>query len=85
MHTALKAQDYSGSVTWGDGEHGRKRRLQLKVRHVAAGLTNPQISRRHGIGLSTVNHHVHNILDKLGARTRTEAVAIAVREGLVDL
>ena len=55
------------------------------LRLVADGLTNPQISRRLSISLSTVNHHIHNILDKLGAKTRTEAVAIAVREGLVDL
>jgi NarL family two-component system response regulator LiaR len=70
------------------GEHYRVsvtgREMEV-LRHVAAGLTNPQISRRLGISLSTVNHHVHNILDKLGAKTRTEAVAIAVREGLVDL
>ena len=55
------------------------------LRLVADGFTNPQISERLSISLSTVNHHVHNILDKLGAKTRTEAVAIAVREGLVDL
>jgi NarL family two-component system response regulator LiaR len=52
---------------------------------VARGLTNPQISERLMISVSTVNFHVHNILDKLGAKTRTEAVAIAVREGLIGL
>jgi DNA-binding NarL/FixJ family response regulator len=31
-----------------------------------------------------VNFHVHNILDKLGAKTRTEAASIAGREGLLD-
>ena len=55
------------------------------LRLLADGLTNPQISRRLFISLSTVNHHVHNILEKLGAKTRTEAVAIAVRDGLVHL
>jgi NarL family two-component system response regulator LiaR len=52
---------------------------------VAGGFTNSQISNRLGISLSTVNFHVHNILGKLGAKTRTEALAIAVRERLVDL
>jgi DNA-binding NarL/FixJ family response regulator len=52
---------------------------------VAGGLTNPQIAERLGISLSTVNFHVHNLLDRLGAKTRTEAVGIAVREGLIDL
>ena len=55
------------------------------LRLLAGGLTNSQISNRLGVSLSTVNFHVHNILDKLGAKTRTEALAIAVREGLVDL
>jgi DNA-binding NarL/FixJ family response regulator len=52
---------------------------------VARGLTNPQIADRLIISVSTVNFHVHNILDKLGAKTRTEAVGIAAREGLIEL
>ena len=52
---------------------------------VARGLTNPQIAGRLVISVSTVNFHVHNVLDKLGAKTRTEAVTIAAREGLIDL
>jgi DNA-binding NarL/FixJ family response regulator len=55
------------------------------LRLVARGFTNSQISNHLSISLSTVNFHVHNILDKLGAKTRTEALGIAVREGLVDL
>lgn len=55
------------------------------LRLLAGGFTNSQISDRLGVSLSTVNFHVHNILGKLGAKTRTEALAIAVREGLVDL
>lgn len=52
---------------------------------LARGLTNPQIAERLMISVSTVNFHVHNILDKLGAKTRTEAVTIAVREGLIEV
>ncbi len=52
---------------------------------VARGLTNPQIAARLSISVSTVNFHVHNVLDKLGAKTRTEAVVIAAREGLIDV
>ena len=52
---------------------------------VARGLTNPQIADRLTISISTVNFHVHNVLDKLGAKTRTEAVVIAAREGLIDV
>jgi NarL family two-component system response regulator LiaR len=54
------------------------------LRLVASGLTNPQIGERLLISTSTVNFHVHNVLGKLGAKTRTEAVSIASREGLLE-
>lgn len=60
-------------------------REQEVLRLVARGLTNPQMAERLVISVSTVNFHVHNILDKLGAKTRTEAVAIAARENLIDI
>jgi DNA-binding NarL/FixJ family response regulator len=50
---------------------------------LARGLTNRQIANRLDVSLSTANFHVHNILDKLGAKTRTEAVALARNEGLL--
>jgi NarL family two-component system response regulator LiaR len=52
---------------------------------VATGLTNPQIADKLMVSVSTVNFHVHNVLDKLGAKTRTEAVSIAVKEGLIEI
>ncbi|MGI9641568.1 MAG: response regulator [Acidimicrobiia bacterium] len=52
---------------------------------VAVGKTNPEVAERLSVSVSTVNFHVHNILDKLGAKTRTEAVTIAAREGLIDI
>ena len=55
------------------------------LRLVARGRTNPDIAERLGISVSTVNFHVHNILDKLDARTRTEAVSTAVRDGINEL
>ncbi len=60
-------------------------REQETLALVARGLTNPQIAKRLSISVSTVNFHVHNVLDKLGAKTRTEAVVIAAREGLIDV
>jgi NarL family two-component system response regulator LiaR len=50
---------------------------------LAKGLTNPQIADRLGTSLSTANFHVRNILTKLGAKTRTEAVVLARNEGLL--
>lgn len=52
---------------------------------VATGLTNPQIADRLMVSVSTINFHVHNVLEKLGAKTRTEAVSIAAKEGLLDI
>jgi NarL family two-component system response regulator LiaR len=60
-------------------------REQTTLELVARGLTNPQIANELMISISTVNFHVHNVLDKLGAKTRTEAVVTASREGLIDI
>jgi DNA-binding CsgD family transcriptional regulator len=44
---------------------------------LAEGLTNKAIARRLDISLHTVKFHVESLFRKLGARTRTEAVAKA--------
>jgi two-component system NarL family response regulator len=52
---------------------------------MAEGLANKQISGKLGIALGTVKVHVANILVKLDAQSRSEAVAIAIRRGLIKL
>jgi DNA-binding NarL/FixJ family response regulator len=52
--------------------------------HVAAGLPNKAIARMLGITDHTVKFHVSSVLTKLNAASRTEAVAIATRGGLLD-
>jgi DNA-binding NarL/FixJ family response regulator len=52
---------------------------------IASGLTNAQIAERIGRTEETVKVHVKNILQKLGARDRTEAVTTAVRRGFIRL
>ncbi len=53
--------------------------------HVAEGCRNREIARLLGISEDTVKTHLKHIVDKLGARDRTEAVAIAVRRGIMQL
>lgn len=52
---------------------------------VAGGLTNRRIGERLGISEHTAKFHVNAILGKLGASTRSEAVAHAARLGLILL
>lgn len=51
---------------------------------VAKGMTNRQIADQLVISPSTVHFHVHNILTKLQAQTRTEAVAVAIQNKLIN-
>jgi DNA-binding NarL/FixJ family response regulator len=55
------------------------------MRLVAAGLTNRQIGERLYISEKTASVHVSNVLAKLDASGRAEAVAVATRRGLLDV
>lgn len=50
---------------------------------LAEGASNKLIARRLGISVHTAKFHVAAILQKLGAVNRTDAIAIAMREGLI--
>lgn len=52
---------------------------------LAAGLSNKEIAARMNISDHTVKFHVASILGKLGAASRTEAVSLGIRRGLVLL
>jgi DNA-binding NarL/FixJ family response regulator len=59
---------------------------ELEVLHlIRDGLRNKQIADRLSITESTVNFHIKNLVDKLGANDRTHAVTIAIRRGLLSV
>ena len=63
--------------------------LTARARQVAEllveGASNKLIARRLDISVHTAKFHVAAVLEKLGARNRSDAVAIALRDGLVAL
>ena len=50
---------------------------------IAEGLTNPEIARRLRISRNTVKFHVSSIIAKLGAASRTDAVTLGMKRGLI--
>lgn len=55
------------------------------LRHVAGGNRNRDIAEQLFISEETVKVHVKHVMEKLGANDRTQAVAIAVRRGIIQL
>ena len=55
------------------------------LKHIAGGNRNRDIAERLFISEETVKVHIKHIMEKLGASDRTQAVAIAVRRGIIQL
>ena len=55
------------------------------LRLIRDGFKNKQIADQLSISENTVNFHIKNLVDKLGAKDRTHAVTIAVRRGLLPI
>jgi PAS domain S-box-containing protein len=72
--TAIKHKDYKLTASEG----------QVLI-FMAEGLSNPKIAEKLVLSPATVRFHVSNILHKLGVATRTEAVALAMRQHLIEL
>jgi DNA-binding NarL/FixJ family response regulator len=55
------------------------------LRRVAGGNRNRDIAELLFISEETVKVHIKHVMDKLGAKDRTQAIAIAVRRGIIQL
>ena len=53
--------------------------------YIAQGCLNKQIAGKLGISEQTIKNHVTSILRKLNANARTEAVVIAIKQGLISI
>ena len=53
--------------------------------YIAKGYLNKQIAAELGISEQTIKNHVTSILRKLNANARTEAVVVAIKQGLISL
>lgn len=58
-------------------------REQQILELVADGLNNSEIALTLDLGVGTVKIHIHNVLGKLGARDRAQAIAMAHERGLI--
>ena len=67
------------------GEEPLTAREREVLESLSQGLSNKQIARRLQISEHTVKFHVSSIYAKLGAGSRTEAVSLAGRRGLITL
>lgn len=71
-----------------DANPGRSETLTARELEVlqlmAEGLANQLIAKTLFLSLNTVRNHVRNVLAKLNAHSKLEAVAVATRSGLIE-
>jgi len=66
-------------------EHPFSPREHEVITLAADGLTNKEIAYRLGISERTVQFHINSIFNKTTTNSRTEAVALALRNGWIDV
>jgi DNA-binding NarL/FixJ family response regulator len=80
------AQAYARPAEPSGLEHAQlTEREQEVLRLMARGMSNAEIAAELFLGVQTIKTHVANLLGKLGARDRTQAVIIAYESGFVPL
>lgn len=83
-----RGSDYSekrGEINYklGKNLYGLTEREMEVLALIVDGYTNPQIAEKLFITISTTKTHVHSILQKLYVNSRSKAISMAMKEGLV--
>ena len=74
----------SSTIVLEEGERTLTARQREILQMLADGLQTDAVAKRLGLSTETVRTHTKRILAKLHADTRTQAVAIAIRNGLIQ-
>jgi NarL family two-component system response regulator LiaR len=77
-----KIASYAERGVRGKGPFGLSPAEMRVIEYLPRGLTNQQIADELGLSEHTVKSHMHTMFQKINAKDRTEAAAIAMREGL---
>lgn len=85
VQAALEQERFVDPAVPPSGSRGKLTRRQREILQLLAdGGSTVVAARELGVSEETVKTHTKNILARLGARNRTHAVAIALRECLID-
>ena len=74
----------SSTIVLEDGERALTDRQREILQLLADGMQTDALARRLGLSTETVRTHTKRILAKLGADTRTQAVAMGLRAGSIE-
>jgi len=74
----------SSSLLLEEGERTLTARQREILQMLADGMHTEEVARQLGLSTETVRTHTKRILSKLSAGTRTQAVAIGIRSGLIE-
>src|SRR3954451_1836031 len=74
----------SSTIVLEEGDRTLTARQREILQMLADGMQTEAVAKRLGLSTETVRTHTKRILAKLHAETRTQAVAIAIRNGLIE-
>ena len=85
IRKSVPQDERRGEINYALGKnlYGLTEREMEVLALIVDGLTNPQIAEKLIITIATTKTHVHNILQKLYVTSRSKAVSMAMKEGLV--